>query len=304
MSNKERNIKVKTSAADKAVIIFSYIFVGIIAVACFIPLLMVLSVSFSNNTAVVQKGYSIFPRDFTLNTYMYLFVHSGMRILRSYGVTIFVTVVGTAIALVVTSMCSFALSNKNLKYRNAISFFCNFTIIFSAGLIPWYYVCVNWYGFSNNFRSLIVPQILSMFNMFLLRTYFSQVPFSLYESARIDGASYFTIWHKIAIPLTKTGIMTVGMMYALCYWNDWWNALMFVDNRDYFPLQYYLYNILSNVNAISSGRIPAGAAANIQLPSETVKMAVTIVTIGPIIFLYPFIQRYFVDGIMTGAVKE
>ena len=185
MSNKERNVKVKTSAADKAVIIFSYIFVGIIAVACFIPLLMVLSVSFSNNTAVVQKGYSIFPRDFTLNTYMYLFVHSGMRILRSYGVTIFVTVVGTAIALVVTSMCSFALSNKNLKYRNAISFFCNFTIIFSAGLIPWYYVCVNWYGFSNNFWSLIVPQILSMFNMFLLRTYFSQVPFSLYESARI-----------------------------------------------------------------------------------------------------------------------
>ena len=143
-----------------------------------------------------------------------------------------------------------------------------------------------------------------MFNMFLLRTYFSQVPFSLYESARIDGAGYFTIWHKIALPLTKTGMMTVGMMYALCYWNDWWNALMFVDNRDYFPLQYYLYNILSNVNAISSGRIPAGAAANIQLPAETVKMAVTIVTIGPIIFLYPFIQKYFVDGIMAGAVKE
>lgn len=227
-----------------------------------------------------------------------------MRILRSYGVTIFVTVVGTALAMIVTSMCSFALSNKNLKYRNAISFFCNFTIIFSAGLIPWYYICVNWYGFSNNFRALIIPQILSMFNMFLLRTYFSQVPFSLYESARIDGAGYFTIWYKIAIPLTKTGIMTVGMMYALCYWNDWWNALMFVDNRDYFPLQYYLYNILSNVNAISSGRIPAGAAANIQLPSETVKMAVTIVTIGPIIFLYPFIQKYFVDGIMAGAVKE
>jgi putative aldouronate transport system permease protein len=185
-----------------------------------------------------------------------------------------------------------------------ISYICNFTIIFSAGLIPWYYVCVNWYGFSNNFRALIVPQLVSVFNMFLLRTYFSQIPISLYESARIDGASYFKIWSTIAVPLTKTGMMTVGMMFALGYWNDWWNALMFIDDRDYFPLQYYLYNILSNVNAISSGRVPAGAAAAIQLPTETVKMAVTIVTIGPIIFLYPFIQKYFVDGIMTGAVKE
>jgi putative aldouronate transport system permease protein len=140
--------------------------------------------------------------------------------------------------------------------------------------------------------------------MFLLRTYFSAVPVSLYESAKLDGASYYQIYWKIALPLSKTAMLTVGLMYALCYWNDWWNALMFINNRDKFPLQYFLYNILSNVNAISSGRIPSGAAANIKLPSETVKMAVTIITIGPIIFLYPFIQKYFVDGIMTGAVKE
>jgi putative aldouronate transport system permease protein len=235
---------------------------------------------------------------------MYLFAHSGVKILRSYGVTIIVTVAGTLAAITVTSMCSFALSIRDLKYRNVISFFCNFTIIFSAGLIPWYIVCRNWYGFSNNFRALIVPGLVGVFNMFLLRTYFGQVPTSLYESARSDGASYFRIWTKIAVPLTKTGIITVGMMIALGYWNDWWSALMFVDKRDYWPLQFYLYNILSNVNAISSGRVPPGAAATIKLPTETVKMAVTIVTIGPIIFLYPFIQKYFVDGIMTGAVKE
>ncbi len=296
--------QIKMSATDKAVTVFSYIFIGFIAIVCLLPLIMVVSVSVSNNTSVVQKGYSILPRDFTLDTYIYLFAHSGMRILRSYAVTIFVTIAGTALAMVITSMCSFALSIKSLKYRNVIAYFCNFTIIFSAGLIPWYYVCVNWYGFSNNFRALIIPQILNVFNMFLLRTYFEQVPVSLYESARMDGASYFKIWSSIAVPLTKTGMMTVGMMYALAFWNDWWNALMFVNDRDYFPLQYYLYNILSNVNAISSGRVPAGAAANIALPTETVKMAVTIVTIGPIIFLYPFVQKYFVNGIMTGAVKE
>lgn len=143
-----------------------------------------------------------------------------------------------------------------------------------------------------------------VFNMFLMRTYFSEVPDSLYEAARIDGASWFKIYWDLAVPLSKTAMLTVGMMYALSYWNDWWNALMFINNRDMFPLQYYLYNILSNVNAISSGRIPAGAAANLELPAETVKMAVTMITIGPIIFLYPFIQKYFVNGIMTGAVKE
>ena len=296
--------KIKVSAADRAVSVFAYALITIVAVACLVPLVMVVSVSVSNNTSVVQKGYSILPRDFSLDTYIYLFAHSGLRILRSYGVTLFITIVGTAVAIVITGMCSFALSIKTLKYRNVIAYFCNFTLIFSAGLIPWYYVCVNWYGFGNNFRSLIVPQIINVFNMVLLRTYFEQVPLSLYESARIDGAGYFKIWSSIAVPLTKTGMITVGMMYALALWNDWWNALMFVDDRNYYPLQYYLYNILSNVNALSSGRVPAGAAANITLPSETVKMAVTIVTIGPIIFLYPFVQKYFVNGIMTGAVKE
>ena len=304
MENTKPQSKVKMSAADVGVQIFSYLFIAFIALACLIPLIMVVSVSLSDNTEVVQRGYSILPRAFTADTYTYLFAHSGARILRSYFVTITVTVVGTGLAMLITSMCSFALSIKSLKYRNIISYFCNFTIIFSAGLIPWYYVCVNWYGFGNNLRSLIAPQLVNVFNMFLLRNYFEQVPVSLYESARIDGADYFRIWAVIAVPLTKTGMMTVGMMYALNYWNDWWNALMFVNDREYFPLQYYLYNILSNVNAISSGRVPSGAAANIKLPTETVKMAVTIVTIGPIIFLYPFVQKYFVNGIMTGAVKE
>ncbi len=290
MENAKPKNKVKMSAADIGVGIFSYVFIAFIALACLLPLIMVVSVSLSDNTEVVQKGYSILPRAFSADTYTYLFAHSGARILRSYIVTITVTVVGTALAMIITSMCSFALSIKSLKYRNAISYFCNFTIIFSAGLIPWYYVCVNWYGFGNNLRSLIAPQLVNVFNMFLLRNYFEQVPVSLYESARIDGADYFRIWAVIAVPLTKTGMMTVGMMYALNYWNDWWNALMFVNDRDYFPLQYYLYNILSNVNAISSVLVPSWSAANIKLPTDTFKMAVTKVTFLPIILLELFIH--------------
>ncbi|MBQ9122085.1 MAG: carbohydrate ABC transporter permease [Lachnospiraceae bacterium] len=296
--------KKRISVSDSAVKIFSYVFIAFIAVACLYPLLMVLGVSFSDNTAVVKNGYSVIPQDFTLNTYLYLFAHSGKRILKSYGVTIGITIVGTLGAMLVTSMIGFAISIKSLKYRNVISYICNFTIIFSAGLIPWYYVCVKWYHFTDSYMGMIIPSMFSVFNMFLMRTYFSEIPDSLYEAARIDGASWFKIYWNIAIPLSKTAMLTVGMMYALSYWNDWWNALMFINDRDKFPLQYYLYNILSNVNAISSGRVPAGAAANLKLPAETVKMAVTMITIGPIIFLYPFVQKYFVNGIMTGAVKE
>ncbi len=302
-TNKVRN-RIHRSAGDIMVKVFAVIFIGIIAVACLYPLLMVLSVSFSDNAAVTKHGYSVIPQAFTLDTYTYLFTRSGERILRSYILTVSITVIGTLGAMLITSMISFALSIRDLKYRNAISFICNFTIIFSAGLIPWFIVCNNYYHLRDTYAALILPSMFSVWSMFLLRTYFSSVPVSLYESAKLDGASWYQIWWKISLPLNKTAMLTVGMIYALGYWNEWWNALMFIDDKNKYPLQYILYNVMSNVNAISSGRIPAGAAANIKLPSETMKMAVTIITIGPIIFLYPFIQKYFVDGIMTGAVKE
>lgn len=289
--------------SDKLLSAISHLFVLMFALICLYPLLLVLAVSFSDETVVLREGYSIIPKEFSFDTYQYIFASSGSKILRSYGVTIFVTTVGTALSLIVTSMISFAISIKSLRYRNVIAFLCNFTIVFSAGLIPWYMVCVNVLGLKNSLLALILPNAFSVWNMFLMRTYFSNISQSLYEAARLDGAGYFTIYRKIAMPLCKTALLTIGLMYALQYWNDWWNALMFIDQKELFPLQYYLYNILSNVNAISSGRLPA-SVAGMKLPAETVKMAVTIITIGPIIFLYPFVQKYFVQGIMTGAVKE
>lgn len=303
-ATKKVNNKIHNSTSDILVKTFAIIFIGIIAIACLYPLLMVLSVSFSDNASVARHGYSIIPKVFSLDTYRYLFIDEESRsnIFRSYLVTIGITVIGTAGAMIVTSMISFALSIRDLKYRNAISFFCNFTIIFSAGLIPWFIVCNNYYHMRDTFIALILPSMFSVWNMFLLRTYFSSVPVSLYESAKLDGASWYQIWWKIALPLNKTAMLTVGMMYTLGYWNEWWNALMFIDDRKKRPLQFILYNVMSKINAVSSGKIPRGA--NITVPTETMKMAITIITIGPIIFLYPFVQKYFVDGIMTGAVKE
>lgn len=296
--------KIKISTSDRLVKIIAYVFVGLFTVLCLYPLLLVLGVSFSSEKDIVRTGYSVIPKHFSTDTYLYIFVNSGKKILRSYGVTIFITVVGTIGSILVTSMISFAISLKRLKYRNVIAFICNFTIIFSAGLIPWYIVCVNLFHLKNNIFAMIIPSMFNVWNMFLMRTYFQAVSPSLYEAAEIDGANYFTIFWRVAMPLSKTAVLTVGLMYALQYWNDWWYALIFINKKDLFPLQYFLYNILSNVNAISSGLIPSGAMGKITLPAETVKMAVTVITIGPIIFLYPFVQKYFVNGIMTGAVKE
>ena len=289
---KKHSNHIRHSRNDRWAKIIAYAIVGIFGLICLYPLLLTLTVSFTPEDVINKDGFRLIPRTWTTDTYTYIFAHSGARILKSYGVTILVTVVGTLGSMLVTCMIAYAISLKEMRYRNVI------------GLIPWYVVCTNWYGLRNNILALILPPLFAVWNMFLMRTYFKAISPSLYDAAKIDGAGHWTIFFRIALPLSVTALLTVGLMYALSYWNDWWHALMFIDDRDLYPLQYYLYSIVSNVNAVSSGRVPAGAAANIRLPAETVKMAVTIITIGPILFGYPFIQRYFVKGIMMGAVKE
>ena len=303
-SRQDHTNRIRYSGADRRTKIFSYLVVGLFGFICLYPLLLTVVVSLTPEEVINRDGYSLIPREMTLYTYNYIFIHSGNRIMKSYGVTIAITVIGTFASMLVTCLISYAISLKEMKYRNVIAFICNLTSIVSAGLVPWYVVCTQWYGLSNSLFGLILPPMFSVWNMFLMRTYFRAISPSLYDAAKIDGAGHWTIFFRVALPLSVTALLTVGLMYALSYWNDWWHALMFIDKRDLFPLQFYLYSIMSNVNAVSSGRVPAGAAANMRLPAETVKMAVTIITIGPIIFLYPFIQRYFVKGIMMGAVKE
>lgn len=296
--------RVRKSFADSMVTFIAYLFMAIFSIACLYPIILTFSVALSTEKEIALNGYSIIPQGFTFDTFKYIMINSGDKILRAYGVSTFITVVGTILSMLVTSMLAFAISMKSLKYRNVISYICNFTIIFSAGLIPWYIISVNVYGLKNSIWALILPLVFNVWNMFILRTHFMAVPVSLYEAAKLDGANFFWMYWKIGLPLCKTGLLTVGLMYVLAYWNDYWHALIFINDKSLYPLQYYLYSILSNVNAVSSGRIPAGAAAAMTLPAETIKMAITVITIGPIIFIYPLVQKFFVKGIMSGAVKE
>ena len=302
--------KIKTSKSDVVLKIVAYVFITAFAIFCFYPLLMTLSVSFSSNSAINRNGYSAIPQDFSLDTYIYIFGHSGVSILKSYGVTIFVTVVGTLSAMLITSMMSFALSINSLKYRNVIAFVCDFTIIFYAGLIPWYVACTKYYGLGNNIWSLIVPSIFSVWIMFLLRTYFKSVPLSLYEAARIDGAGDFRCYWQIVMPMCIPVIATIALFLAVIYWNDWYTGFLYIiQNDDIVPIQLLLKRIENNIQYLSNAASTGMSGIEIQmlnetLPEESVKMALVVMVTTPILISYPFFQKYFINGITIGSVKE
>jgi len=293
---------VRLSASDRIFKGFAYAICILFAALCTYPLLLVVAVSFSEEYYVGMYGYSIIPYQLSLNTFNYIFRTSGPDIIRSFGMSVGVMCAGTLLSLAVTIPLSYALSLKHLKYRNIISFFCYFTSIFSAGLVPWYVTCVRIYGLSNTFLALIMPYTVSVFFMFVLRASFAQLPDEIVEAAKIEGAGEFTVLIRIAAPLTVTAIVTVGFLYSLQYWNDWYLTLMFINKRDMYPLQFRLYSILTNTEGLSAAQAQS-AAGYMQVPTETVKMATTVLTILPIIFLYPFVQRFFVQGITIGAVK-
>lgn len=281
--------------------IIGYAIILIMVAFCLLPFLMVISASFTDEHTIIIQGYSLFPKKFSLFAYETIF-RSMMPLLRAYGVTILVTVVGTTLSVLLTSMTAYVLCRKDFKYRNFFAFFIFFTQMFGGGLIPWYIICVKWYGLKDNLWALIVPALMTPFYIILMRNFMSSVPTELIESAKIDGANDFSIFVRIMLPLSTAGLATVGLFVALDYWNDWRTAMLFIENADLYPLQYYLYQILSQAKFAAEIAAKAGVAM-VDTPSESLKMAMAVVTTGPIIFAYPFVQKYFVKGITVGSVK-
>ena len=301
---KDRISHAKPISKDRVVFnIVAYVILGILAVCCLLPFLLVLSGSFSDQTSILTHGYQLIPETFSLDAYTTLFKIPG-ELLRAYAVTIFVTFTGTFLGLFLTSMAAHVLSSKSFRYRNQVSFFFYFTSIFGGGLVPWYIFNTKYLHFHNNIISLILPILVNVTYLLILKSYMSSIPDALYESAKLDGANDFTIYLHIALPLCKAGLATVGLFIALNYWNDWYNAMLFLDEgrSDLYPLQYFLNNILTKAQAISAAAARSGLPMS-EVPSEPMKLAMTVVATGPIILLYPFLQKYFVKGVTIGAVK-
>ena len=296
-----RRAGLRESADRRTFNTIGYVLITLLSLFCLLPFILIISGSFTSQASIMTDGYQLIPREFSLEAYEFLF-EAPDDILRAYGVTIFVTVVGTLVSLLVTSLAAYVLANKAFRYRNTVSFFFYFTTVFGGGLVPWYIFNIKYLHFKDNLISLILPTLVNVTYLLILKSYMKNVPDAVYESAHLDGAGDWTIYWKIALPLNKAGLATVGLFTALNYWNDWYNAMLYIDNSKLYPLQYYLNDILNKSQGMMAAAAQAGIPAA-QVPTEPVKLAMTVVATGPILLLYPFLQKYFVKGVTIGAVK-
>ena len=293
--------KVKMGTAAIVFNIIGYILVGLVAIICLLPFIMLISGSFSSEQAIRFTGYGLLPKEFTLEAYRIVFKYPE-KIARAYGVSIFITVTGTVLGLFITTMAAYVISRKDFKYRNVISFFFYFTTLFNGGMVSTYIFYIQYLHLKDNLLALILPGMVNIFYLLIMRSFVAAVPIALVESAKIDGAGEFRTFLQIVLPLLKSGLATIGLFMALGYWNDWYNAMLYMNSSEKYPLQYMLYDLLKQTQALA--RIASQAGIRVEsLPSNTLKLAMAVVATGPIILLYPFVQKYFVKGVTIGSVK-
>lgn len=283
------------------------IFLAICSLAAVIPFVFVIIISLTDEQCLTMNGYRFIPEKWSLFAYKYI-IEAGENIIRSYGVTILVTVVGTLLGLFLTGTYAYALSRKTYAYKKFFTTVITIPMMFSGGMIANYLIVTKVLMLKDTIWALILPLALNSFNIIVLRTFFkTSIPDSVIESAKIDGASEWKLFFKIVIPMALPGLATIGLFLTLGYWNDWFNAMMYMDSKEWIPLQYLLTQIESSIDWLASNKSMMGvdgimAAAN--LPRETIKMAIVVISTLPIIFAYPFFQRYFVNGLTIGSVKE
>jgi len=274
-------------------------------IACVLPLLIVFSASITDEKTVTMYGYSLFPRNLSLEAYKYIY-KDIMVILRAYGVTVFVTVVGSALSLVTIALYAYPISRKDFKYRNVFTFIVFLTMLFNGGLVPWYMVYVNVLHIDDTIMALILPYLMTPLYVLIMRTFFmTAIPDGIIEAARIDGAGEFQTFVWIVLPLAKPVLATIGLFNILTYWNDWYAPLLFINNEKLFNLQYLMYRVDKAIIYLSNnaGSINNATQIMANLPTQTARMAMAVIAIGPIILAYPFFQKYFVEGLTIGSIK-
>ena len=271
------------------------------ALICIIPFFLIIASSFTSESYIIKNGYVLWPKEFSLTAYELIFKNPA-KILRAYGVTAFVTITGTALSVFINAMTGYVLQRKDFKWRNIFSFYFFFTTLFSGGLVPWYILCVKTLHLKNTIWVLIIPTMVSVWNIILVKGFMGGIPGEITESAKIDGAGDFRIFVKLILPLSKPVIATIGLFTALAYWNDWYMCMLFIDKKELFDLQYLLYQLMGSIKALRE--IASQTTVSVSsMPIESTKMALTIVATGPIILVYPFVQKYFVKGVMIGSIK-
>ncbi len=288
------NYKTHTKIVHTVILVF----IGVICLTWLVPLLMIVSASFTEEATLVNSGYELIPPKFSLEAYQWLGNDPSMLV-NSYGVSIVVTAVGTVVGVIIMALLAYVLSQRNFKLRSVLTFIVFFTMLFNGGLVPYYINMSRVLGVKDSLWALILPYLVSPFFVLLLRTYFSTLPRDLFDAARLDGAGEWRIFFQIVVPLSTPALATVGLFTMLQYWNDMYQALLFIENQRLYPLQFTLYRLLVNTQMLNELTVQTGA----PVPHLSVTMAMAVIAIVPVLFAFLFVQKYFVRGITLGSIK-
>ena len=293
---------IENKAAKRTRQIVLNVIMIIFAVICIYPILLMISISFTDAGTIYEYGYSVIPRKISFLAYEYIFKNPA-KLYSGYIVTILVALGGGAFSLLVTSMIAYPLSRPDYKYKRIVNFFVFFTMIFNGGMVPTYMVVVNILGLKDSMLALILPYAATAWNILLLRSFFNNIPNDIIEAARIDGAGEIYTFVRIVLPLSKPGLASVGFLIVLRYWNDWWLSMLYIQDSAKQSLQYILYTLMKGIEELAKDALVSGSMDTINFPSESARMAMAFLSIAPILFLFPFFQKYLVKGITVGAVK-
>lgn len=297
---KTRNMLALSPATN---ILFNLLMV-IASLITLIPIYVIVISSITSEAALTANGYSLWPQQFSTLAYKFLFMQ-GSVVITAYINTIIATLAGTLMSVFMVALYAYALSRDNFKFKTFFTFYAFFTMLFGGGLVSYYMVMRQVLQIQNSLWALFLPSAFSPFWVIVMRTFYkSNVPNEIIESARMDGAGEWRTLFQIVLPLSTAGLATVALFSAIGIWNNFFNCLLLVDDAKYYSLQYTIYSTLNNIRFLLENADKMAGLVNISdLPSQTFRMAMAVVTIGPIIFAYPFFQRYFVKGLTMGAVK-
>lgn len=268
-----------------------------------IPMLSVIFIAFTSESSISTQGYPFFFREINLNAFQYI-LDNPKTIVDAYKVTIFTSFGGTFLYLLLSTMAAYAISRPGFTLKKPLTFFFFFTMLFNGGLVPTYILMRQTLHLKNTYLALIVPLLVNVWYLIMLKTFMSEIPNEILESAKIDGAGHFTIYTRFILPLSKPALATIGLLTLLDYWNSWQPAMLYIDEKEMYPLQYMLQVMLRNIMEILKEMQNNISIGNIQdMPSESARMAMCILAVGPMLFIFPFFQKYFTRGLTVGAVK-
>lgn len=283
-------------------VIFSIIFI-LGALACFIPLIFIIIISFSSQDSIDAIGYSFIPQKWSLETYQYLWISKNV-LFRAIGISLLVTISGTLLGICLNGLLGYVLSRSSYKLKPFFTYLILIPMLFGGGMVSSYLINTKFLNLSDNILALILPLAVGSMNIIIFRTFFqTTVPEEVIESAKMDGASQLRIFAQIVLPISLPAIATIGLMLCFGYWNDWFNALLYIANKDMYPLQFLLMKMERQIEAMKEAAKFSQMTNAANIENDTVRMAVAVIIVLPIACAYPFFQRYFVGGLTIGAVK-